>query len=242
MAEAERLLGRISDGVVGPPLRILLFTRRHLDSAIRLSFCREKLGVGDASRFGTLILAALTVGCTTFDKARISQTELPKLVLRAGDLPAGWVEFDSGRQIGLDAPPGSRADPKRFGRKAGWKARFRRPGSDATVGPLVVESRADLFDSPVGARKDFEAIAALLHVTVPGARTLDPPKLGDEVLLATADQGNGPSALRSCLVAWRVSNLTAWVLVSGFAGGLRVEHAIELAQEQQSRIARAGRP
>ena len=35
--------------------------------------------------------------------------------------------------------PGPRSDPERFGRLDGWIARFRRPGSPPTEGPLVID-------------------------------------------------------------------------------------------------------
>ena len=46
-----------------------------------------------------------------------------------------------------------------FGRIEGWKARYRRPGSQTTRRPLVIESRADLFESADGAAEELEVRA-----------------------------------------------------------------------------------
>jgi AGCS family alanine or glycine:cation symporter len=75
MQELERLLGRASDFVWGPPLLILLFgthifltfrlrfIQRYLVRAIRISFSRKREGEGDVSQFGALMTAlAATIG------------------------------------------------------------------------------------------------------------------------------------------------------------------------------------
>jgi AGCS family alanine or glycine:cation symporter len=75
MQEIERLLGRASDFVWGPPLLILLFgthvfltfrlrfIQRYLVEAIRISFSRKREGEGDVSQFGALMTAlAATIG------------------------------------------------------------------------------------------------------------------------------------------------------------------------------------
>ena len=75
MAALEQLLGGISDFIWGWPLIVLLFgthlfltfrlgfPQRHLWTAIRISFSREKEGAGDVSQFGALTTAlAATIG------------------------------------------------------------------------------------------------------------------------------------------------------------------------------------
>ena len=75
MAAIEQLLARGSDFVWGWPLIILLFgthlfltfrlgfPQRHLWTAIKISFSREKEGAGDVSQFGALTTAlAATIG------------------------------------------------------------------------------------------------------------------------------------------------------------------------------------
>src|SRR5689334_17400820 len=75
----------------------------------------------------------------------VKPSQLPKLVLQPHDLSGPFTAFDVGRQVRLDQVPGPRGNPARFGREGGWKARYNRPGSPTTRGPLVVESRADVF-------------------------------------------------------------------------------------------------
>src|SRR5262245_23440586 len=84
--------------------------------------------------------------------------QLEDMVVLADDLEGQrWTRFDWGKQQRGDQPSGSRSDPARFGRVDGWKARYRRPGTRQTDGPLIVESRADVFDDKDGARQDYEA-------------------------------------------------------------------------------------
>jgi hypothetical protein len=178
---------------------------------------------------------AVLAGCMGEDEPVIPLSQGPRLVLQPADLPALWSRFDVGRQVLADAPGGSRADTARFGRRGGWKARYRRPGSTTTTGPLVIESRADLFESAEGARADLEAIADDLAQTLAGAERLDDPDLGDEAIAATSVEG----AVRRYLVAWRERNVSAWILVNGFRRGLQWEDALEISRKQQKRIAAA---
>ncbi|MFA6028338.1 MAG: sodium:alanine symporter family protein [Elusimicrobiota bacterium] len=75
MNAIEALLSTVSGWVWGPPLLILLcgthlfltvrlgFVQKHLFTAIRISFSREKEGEGDVSQFGALMTAlAATIG------------------------------------------------------------------------------------------------------------------------------------------------------------------------------------
>jgi len=187
-----------------------------------------------------LALAALVAGCAGGDEERIDKSDVPNLVLQEADLPRVWIVFDVGRQARADAPPGERSDPRRFGREDGWKARYRRPGSLATVGPLVIESRADLFGSVSGARDDLDALENGLAEALPGATIIDRPKLGEEALAAMLLQGAGERSVRFYLVAWREANATASIFVNGFARTTTLEQALALARKQQTRLARAG--
>lgn len=168
----------------------------------------------------------------------IEQADLPAIVLQPDDLQGDWLQFDEGPQAVADTPPGTRANTARFGRVAGWKSRYRRSGTAATRGPLVVESRVDLFEGKDGAEDDLRALEEDLEAGVvlgPGER-VDVPTLGDESLAATLREGEGPAALRYFLVAWRADGVTASVLVNGFDGGTRLADALELARKQQGRV------
>jgi hypothetical protein len=158
----------------------------------------------------------LLAGCG--GDAEIPAREASRCVLQPSDLGSGYVRFDEGRQLRADmAPP--RDDPRRFGRTAGWKARFR--------GEAVVESRVDLFENDDGARRDLDAYrASVRNETVA-------PDIGDDAIAQSQRQGE----VRFFSVAWRTRNATASVSVSGF--GARLEDAVALARKQQTRLDRA---
>jgi hypothetical protein len=176
----------------------------------------------------SLCLAAAACGGSGPEK--IPDSALPRLVLHPSDLSRVFVRFVEGRQLRADAPGGSRADPARFGRKDGWIARYRRSGSTTTRGPLVVESRADLFSSAGGAKQELEAIRAEYEAS---ARATRPPELGDAAAGFTFRRGN----VVFYLVAWRDRNVTASVVADGFAGRLRLSDVAALARKQARRIA-----
>lgn len=178
---------------------------------------------------------AVLAGCMGDDEPVVTVGEGPRLVLQPADLPRLWMRFDVGRQVLADAPAGSRSDSARFGRQGGWKARFRRAGSSTTTGPLVIESRADVFESADGASADLAAIEDDLEQRLAGAERLDDPDLGDEAIAATTINGT----VRHYLVAWRERNVSAWILLNGFRRGLQWEDALEVSRKQQERIVAA---
>ena len=110
-------------------------------------------------RLAALVLvAAVLAGCSG-GSPTLPASALPRLVLQPGDLPPGLERFDEGRQAKADQPGGARTAADRFGRLGGWKARYRRTGSATVAGPLVVESRTDLFESDDGAKDELEAFS-----------------------------------------------------------------------------------
>ena len=186
--------------------------------------------MGLRSASALVLLAA--AGCAGGDEG-VSEGRLPELVLQPRDLPAIWVQFDEGRQIRADAPPGRRADPSRFDRQGGWKARYRRPGSATTRGPLVIESRADLFATGDGAEQDLDVLEQELDASLgQGARRIEVPGVGEEVVAATARQGR----VRFYAIAWRQQNVVAAIRVNGFGSSLTVDDAMRLARRQEQRI------
>jgi hypothetical protein len=165
-------------------------------------------------------------------EATIEESELKGAVLQPDDLPRVFIQFDEGRQVRADSPAGERSDPERFGRIEGWKARYRRPGSATTRGPLVIESRVDVFESADGAQDELEAIAES------GFRRVEDPPLGDAArAFETAPGGTG--AVRYYLVAWREDNATALLFVNGFERRLTLADVLALARRQQRRLAAA---
>jgi hypothetical protein len=187
-------------------------------------------------------LAVVVAGCAggDGDEQAVPATKMRSVVLQPADLSKPFVRFDEGPVRLADTPPGPRGDPQRFGRQGGWKARYRRPGSPATKGPLVVESRVDLFDGQDGAKSEFEAYQDELENEVRrSGRWLDVPRLGDDAVAATTgtpDIANSVSVVR---LVWRDGNVTAAIAANGFEGGLRLADVLELARKQQRRIAAA---
>jgi hypothetical protein len=186
-----------------------------------------------------VLLALVFAACGGGDGPRVDQERLQTLVLQPRDLP-GFVQFDVGRQVRADANPGPRQEPGRFGRLEGWKARYRRPGSPATDGPLVVESRADLFAAAEGAGRDLDAYRREFEQTVidtgDRATVLGAPAIGEAATALRIRQQSFPRDSFSFTVAWRYRNVTASIAVNGFAGRIELEDALALARKQQRRI------
>ena len=195
--------------------------------------------------FALVSVAALVVltGCGNGDGEKIEAKRLARIVLQPADLGRAFDQFDEGKLVRADIHPGPRADETRFGHQGGWKARYKRSGSTATRGPLVVESRADVFEDAGGADKDLDAYRAEFEgevETAGNAATLvDVPQVGEETVARTLGQGTGSFAVRFYTVAWRYRNATASVLVQGFRGKLTMRDALALARKQQRRLVRA---
>ncbi len=170
------------------------------------------------------------VGGDDDSERRVASPNLRNLVLQDSDLPSAFMRFDYGEQTLTDFSA-TRGDPARFGRQGGWKARYRRPGTTATSGPLVVVSMVDAFADTGGARRDLDRHR--LELSEHG--TLSRPHIGSEAVARARDVG-GASYYD---VAWRRANLTALISASGFRGRLTLADAVALAQKQDRRLARA---
>ncbi len=191
------------------------------------------------SRGLALLAAALLVGCGGGSGQAIPVSALPRLVLQPSDLPSGFVRFDFGTLLRADASP-PRDDPTRFGRLEGWKARYRRAGSSSTAGALVVESRADLFGSDGGAKRDLGAYRQEFESlrTAGALTTLPKPTLGEDAVAAELRQGE----IVYFRIAWRERNATASINVSGFAKRTSVGDALAIARKQAARVHAAAAP
>lgn len=165
-----------------------------------------------------LVLAACSGG-----EERLDVSALRRLVVQPADLPAVFVRFDHGRQVRADTPDWADPEGQRFGRLDGWKARFRRSGTPATKGPLVIESRADVFDSVGGAEDELDAARAALHDSTDVA-------LGEEAAFSMTVQGD----VRFFTLVWRQANVLATVRANGFE--LERQQVIALARLQERRI------
>lgn len=181
-------------------------------------------------------LGLMLSGCTGGEEAAITAADLPSLVLQPEDVSSEFVRFDEGRQTRADLQAGFRRDADRFGRVAGWKARYRTSGSEETVGPLVVVSMVDLFEEEDGAKRDLEAYEVELETQ---GELVEVAKVGEESRAMTILQESQLADVRFYAIVWRRENVTASVLVQGFEGRIELTDALALARKQDGRIARA---
>ena len=179
-----------------------------------------------------LVLTALTAGCGGGDGPTIPESRLPRLVLQPEDVPKGLTRFDEGPQAISEAPAGDRADPDRFGRRGGWKARYRRVGGGGRPGIVLVESRAELFGDADGAEQDLEVHQ--LDLEDAGGRVLEDLRLGDESVVTVVEQEVLGGTVRYYTVAWRRANVEASAVVVG--RGISRGDAVALARKQDRRV------
>jgi len=166
----------------------------------------------------------------------VAAGQLRSLVLGQKAVGGAFASFYDGPQVNLDNAGTVRADPQRYGREGGWIARYHRGGSPSTRGPLVIESRADIFKDAAGAKTDLLAYSDVLK-KMPGAHPLRlAQQIGDEAVGVTFVQASS-KPLRFYRIAWRDRNVTASVILEGFDGNLRLDQALTLAREQERSIA-----
>lgn len=181
-----------------------------------------------------MLIVLLLAACGS-SGPKLKESALSALVLHKADLPSGFSQFADNPQGRADIHPGPREVASRFGRLGGWIARFRRAdvSSVHVRGPLVVESRADLFKSSSGAKQDLSAYNDEYSATAPtlAGAPIEVPQIGDDALGFRFGSGLD----RYVLLAWRKANATASVLVEGSA--VTVADAVRLARLQQKRVA-----
>jgi hypothetical protein len=192
-------------------------------------------------RVALVVCALALAGCgSSGGKATVSRSELPATVLQKADVPSSWTQFADGKQARIDLriQPGGRQSPTRFGREDGWISRYR---GTQHRSPVVVESRADVFDGVSGAKKDLAAYRDEIKAGIVGSgatpKLLPAPALGDGSVAGELRQG--PSVF--IVVAWRRANETASVTLEGRAAAATLADAVELAGKQDKRLAVAAR-
>jgi hypothetical protein len=130
--------------------------------------------------------------------------------------------------------------PDRFGRVAGWKARYRRSDPDATTGPQVVVSFVDLFENREGATDDLAAYEQQFRQTASRSRgraqVVAAPRVGAATVAQTVMQATGGQNNRFYSLAWRDGEVTGFVSIQGVEGRVSMEGAVALARTQQRRI------
>jgi hypothetical protein len=194
---------------------------------------------------GVVCVAALVLaGCSGGDGGdhaapTVPTEKLRRAVVQPADLPAVFTQFSGGKIVGSDTQPGPREDLERFGRLGGWEARYKRSGSSATRGPLVVASFVDAFPGTEGAGEDLDAYQEQFQRTVASSggstRLLDAPSVGDEALALERTLRGAPSTVY-LTIAWRYGNVTASVAMDGFEGKLTLSEALAVARKQQQRL------
>jgi hypothetical protein len=175
-----------------------------------------------------LLAAACDSGST------IATSKLSQLVLTEQDLP-GFTSFSKGPQVRLDNQGTVRADASRYGRQGGWIIRLHPADATKTTGPLVVESRADLFKTSEGAKSDLAAYRVLFSRLSGEHQEFAVSGLGQEAVAITFTQPGGRT-LRFYRIAWRSQNATASLTVEGFDGQVSQDDALALAHKQEKRI------
>lgn len=180
-----------------------------------------------------LVLALGLSGCDA--GGTIPATKLSQLVLSEQEM-SGFAAFYKGPQVRLDNQGTNRSDAGRFDREGGWIIRFHPAQSTTTTGPLIVESRADLFKAADGAKSDFAAYAALLSGRNGGdQKAFGIPGLAQDSRGVTFTEVGGRT-LRFYRIAWRDRNATASITVEGFDGDVTQDQAIALAKKQEAHI------
>jgi hypothetical protein len=181
--------------------------------------------------------AVLLSGCGKSTHA-VRAESASALVLHDDDLAAPFSPFYVGAPTHLDTAGTSRANATRYGRKGGWIARFHRAGSPQTRGPLVVESRADVFGGSDGATRDLAAYRRDFAAVPGDSAVSEVPRVGEETTAWTSLRA-GTLSTRFYRIAWRDRNVTASIVVDGFADKVTLADAVRLARAQELRIGAA---
>ena len=174
-----------------------------------------------------LVLLLALAGCSFGGASPTVETrELQATVLQQEDLPDVFVSFDEGPLQQADSPRGQN----------GWKARYRRAGSPATTGPLVIESRVDRVADAEAAERVLAEVARRLRAG--GADDVEAEAVGEEAF-AFRQREEAVNPVELFTIAWREANVVASITISGFAGKVTVDDALELARKQERRVADA---
>lgn len=209
--------------------------RRAGSAAWRRRHRRAAPSRSSAALTALVLGAALLAGCRS-GGGGLSVQEQRSVVLQPADLHQDFVRFDVGPTGRLDPTTVERREFGRFGRKGGWKARYRRPGSIETMGPLVIVSTVDVFDSERGAVQDLDAYRRQLDRQGELLETLE---VGDEAVAMKLQPEGGAPRVVFFTIAWRQANATASVSVNGFEGKVDLDDAATLARKQERRLAAA---
>lgn len=159
----------------------------------------------------------------------------PEDLALVGDVE--YLQFDEGSQGRSDVLPPPRDDPARFGRVAGWKARYRPEDPSAEKG-FIVGSRVDAFQTPEGATSELGLIGddAQARAATGAVRLLETDKVGEASVALTYEHAAVGGNVVYFEYHWRSGRYAASVELSGFEGQLSIDDAVLLARAVQARI------
>jgi hypothetical protein len=172
-----------------------------------------------------LVLVALTAGCGGAATPDVPAGAAKTLVLQPRDLSRGFVSIGSGEENPLAAIDDREGPPK--GRTASWYADYRRPGGVAAPGPLIVQSRVEVFDG----RGSAEVAYSSAYHRISATRTV--ARLGDE----SGAAGQTSPGAQIYRIVWRRANVVAALVVTGLEHRLTLAQSARLAHAQDARIA-----
>jgi hypothetical protein len=178
-------------------------------------------------RAAPLVAACLLAGCGGHRSSSIPVSAARTLVLQPRDLPAGYTSIGSGPQNPFTA---NSVDAKRYGRKGGWYADYRRPPG-ATSGPLIVQSQVDVFGDSGGAGRELAAERDRL-----GTRNAaSVPPIGSDSV-ASKVEGAGKEGAVVYTIVWRERNVTSSLVVTGLRGKLHAPDVARLARRAAAHV------
>jgi hypothetical protein len=188
-----------------------------------------------------LIACTIALGLST--TSALASTDPARLVLRLGDLPAGFHASRAGvvdNAAAAKAGPVSHATYERWGRLSGYDAYFDREAalSDFLKGAISVESSSNVYRSPVGAHQSFNSTRAacskppITRLSTGGAR------LGQESVLCAFTRKSNGYTFQVFAIEWRRGPVKAGLIAAGIKGGISPTEALALAEKQDQLIAR----
>ncbi len=194
-----------------------------------------------------LLIVLTAVAAAAAATAFAAAPDTKRMVLRLGDLPAGFSLVKSYSVDNALAVKQSKsttaADFQRWGRITGYEADFSRV---AITGLIVINSNVGLYKTSVGARdslRDSFATATKPNrfdgQLITFKRVSIGSSLGQEARMYTA-QLSGPGInVTLFAVVWRYKTVKASLLTGGLQGTVDAKDAATLAKKQQARIVAA---
>jgi hypothetical protein len=179
-----------------------------------------------AALVASLLLSACA-GLVTADPAT--------LVLRAADLPQGFVQAAAGPYTNAEVAQRFGVPPDqvegRLGRVRGYRSVFVRQGP-VSAGAVEISSVASVYKGAVAARQGLTFEVEVNRRLHPDLRQLADPRVGDQAL-AFVWPWTDPQTharLESLTVFWRRANVLGALSVLGVPGTLSVDEAVRLAR------------